>query len=447
MFVVGLATRCGALRLGLLTVLGAATALSHPAAATDWYVDGKVGKSSNRGTAASPFLYFWQATQAAKPGDTVYVVPSIVYPHLSISVSGTATQPITFIGAGAAPGLTQIVGDSGHFAMWVNANYVAIRNFDLSAPGTQAALHVAENHHHITIANNVAHDSGGNGLSTVGDDYITISHNTVYGNAKNTSNNVFNSGISTLGNVDIDGNTGVKMVIDGNVVYGNTNTPTCPSTGCAATVQDSDGNGIIIDDLRRMQRDHVAYRGRTLISNNVVFGNGGRGIHIYLSDHVTATGNTVYYNNQDPYEGNYRPGEIEVLFASDVAVTNNILVSDGGVGIGNGKNTGTHLPFSVANCSGTGAVTFQNNLGYNPRGDQTLVFSRSNTVTLNVANNLFANPNFVLPSLNPTIADFRLLPGSPALQVGNAATATSVDVLGVTRTSSPVAGAFQTVAQ
>ena len=417
--------------------------LAPAAHAANYYVDGLRGDQSNPGTSARPFKFFWQSMQVVKPGDTVYVLPTIVYPHMSISVSGASGKPITLVGAGTSGAMTKVIGENNNFALWVNANYVEVRNFDLRAPGRQAALHVSENHHHVTIANNVTHDSGGNGISTVGDDYITISHNIVYGNAKNTSGNVFNSGISTLGNIDIDGNTGVKMIIDGNIVYGNTNTPSCSTAACLATWQNSDGNGIIIDDLRRVQRDNIPYRGRTLISNNVVFGNGGRGIHIYLSDHVTATGNTVYFNNQDPYEGNYRPGEIQALFASDVDVYNNVLVSDGGTGLEKGKYTGTHVPLSFEYCAGAKPVTGRFNVVFNAKGEPISYFGRNNNAPVTVSDNTWSDPLLLAPSLDPLRADFRLRPGSPALGMAHLPKAPAADAVGSSRGAKPSVGAYQ----
>lgn len=421
---------------------GAAMSVAHAASAANWYVDGRYGKQSNPGSASAPFLYFWQGTQVAKPGDTVYVLPTTTYPHMSISVSGTSGKPITIAGAGIGPNLTRVVGDPSNFAMWVNANYVTVQNFDFSAPGLESGLHISENHHHVTIAGNVVHDSGGNGISTIGDDYLTISHNIVYGNARNTSNNAFGSGISLLGSVDIDGVTDVKMRIDGNVVYGNTNTPNCSLASCLNTATDSDGNGIIVDDSRRSTRDRIPYHGRTLITNNVVFGNGGRGVHVYLSDHVTVTNNTVFSNNQDPYEGNYHPGEVEALYSGDVAVYDNILYSDGGVGIGGGRNTGTHVPLNFANCSGGGQLIARYNLAYSPQNNQVIYFGKNNDIPVTVDSNAWGDPLFVRASLDPLVANFTLRAGSPAAGAANIATSAATTMTGASRAVFDSIGAY-----
>ena len=176
----------------------------------------------------------WQAMQVVQPGDTVYVLPTMLYVRLSVTVSGTPSKPITIMGGGAAPVRTKVTGGSTTQAIWIDADYVSIQNFDATTTGPDAAILVSENHHHVTIATNVAHNAGANGISTFTDDYITIKNNVVYGNAWNTSTGSFASGISMLGSYDIDNNTGVKMIVDGNIIYGNSNAPSCSDSACLA---------------------------------------------------------------------------------------------------------------------------------------------------------------------------------------------------------------------
>ncbi len=422
-----------------MLLLGTALLLPHAASATDWYVDGLKGGAAAKGTAAQPFLYAWQGAKAALPGDTVHLLPTVIYPPLTIQVSGTAGRPITYVGAGVAPNMTRVAGDGAHFGIWLNADYVTISNLDVTAPGVYAAIFIANNHQHVTITGNVAHDAGGSGIQSVSNDYLTISNNVVYGNAHVTTN-AFNSGISTLWNQDMDSNTGVKVVITGNIVFGNTNLPPCAPCK-PATATNSDGNGIIVDDSRHTQTTNVAYRGRTLISNNVIFGNGGRGVHIFNSDHVTVTGNTAYSNNQDPYESSWRPGEIMAAFSGDVTIADNIVNSS------NYSRTATGLPvpISVTNCSGA-AVVAAYNLGFDPQNDQVMSFTRSNSNQVTIAANLWGDPLFVKPSLDPTVANFAVQTRSPALSVANMAMSTLTDILNVSRAPLPSLGAYQIAA-
>jgi parallel beta-helix repeat protein len=274
---------------------------------------------------------------------------------------------------------------------------------------------------------------------------VTVEDNTVYGNAHNTSGNAYGSGISILGSLNADETTGVKTTITGNIVYANTNIPTCPKSGCTAANTDSDGNGIIIDVNDRSYWDHKAYVGRTLIANNVIFGNGGRGIHLYRSNHVTITSNTTYFNNRDPYEGNYLPGEVEVNASGDVSVYDNIFFSDGLTGIDNGKNTGHHVGISFQQADdGIGQLIAEHNLVYNPANNSTLLSSsKNNTLPVTIAANIWANPLFKSASLDASTADFQVTSGSLALGAANADDSVKYDILGVVRTVPETIGAYE----
>ena len=237
------------LRLKIIAALVLAAGPVESAAASTWYVDAANGRPSNPGTSSQPFQTAYNAMAVVQPGDTIYLLPTAVYPQLNVTVSGTAGHPITIAGAGSSRSLTKVSGGNSNFAIWINADYVNIQNFDASTTGPNGPILLNQNHHHVTISNNVIHDGGGDGISTFGDDYVTISHNTVYGNAWYTGAGIFGSGISMLGNLDIDSSTGVKMIVDSNVVYANTNTPSpsCNTQQCLSTWSDSDGSGIIVD--------------------------------------------------------------------------------------------------------------------------------------------------------------------------------------------------------
>ena len=423
----------------LIFVTGAAT----QAVSRDWYVDGRDGARDNSGTKDSPYIFLWQALHKVEPGDTIYVVPSTAYPRLSFTASGTRGAPITL--AGSDPDRpTRVTGPGDDSGLWVNGDHVIVRGFDVSAVGSYPAVSIAPNHHHITIAGNVIHDAGGNGINVVAADYVTISRNVVYGNANDTSL-AFGSGISFLGSVDIDDNTGVKMIVDGNIVYENTNKPFCATAECLATWSNSDGSGIILDDNDRVRWGGEPYKGATLISNNVVYRNGGRGIHIYKSRNVTITGNTAYSNNQDPYEGSWRPGEINVLFASNVGVYNNILSSDGQDSpIHGGTAPNTHVCIAVKyNVGDDGPIIVRNNICYNPQKDASLMsFESKNSIPVFMGPNIFVGPKLA----GPSGGDFRVRDVSPALGMAEVATSVAFDIMGEARGSEPTIGAYQNAA-
>lgn len=171
--------------------------------------------------------------------------------------------------------------------------------------------------HHIRIVNNKVHGCGGGGIGVMESDYVTIDRNVVFDNAWYSV--YANSGISMLHNRMLDNYQGYKMFVTNNKVYNNRQYIPWLKTGTI-----TDGNGIIIDDLKgaQIKSRWGAYKGRTLVKNNLTFNNGGSGIHAYLSEHVDIINNTAFLNNQSP---EITGGQIFANSSSDVKVLNNIL--------------------------------------------------------------------------------------------------------------------------
>ena len=109
----------------------------------------------------------------------------------------------------------------------------------------------------------------------------------------------------------------------------------------------TDGNGIILDDYFNSQPsgNGVVYDRRTLVENNLVYDNGGSGIHAFLSNDIdirnnTSGGNVLVLdngaqisasssNNVNIYNNvaSAGPGDnaVQQLNSSNVTVHNNIL--------------------------------------------------------------------------------------------------------------------------
>jgi len=424
----------------------AAFVLSQPVFASDYWVDGLNGKDAGKGDATSPFQTADHAWAVAHPGDTIHLKPTIVYGPLYFGgKSGTPSQYITIVGEGTSSNMTKVSGMGSNFGIDLDrgTNYIVLKNLDITAPGAGrysawSGIYLTQNHH-IRILNNYVHDAGCSGIQTASSDHVTIAGNRVANNAKLTANNVFCSGISTHENLAVDNSPGVKMRIVNNIVYGNTNVPLANCTVCT----DSDGSGIIVDDSRRTQTDNVAYQGATLIGNNVIYNNGGRGVHIYKSDNVRILSNTIYQNNKDPYEGSWRPGEINVLQSGGVSIYGNILFSDGAAGT---AATGAHVVVSVQNCTSGGPIVIDSNVDFNLNNLSTQEsYFRSNTLSVTIGSgNRWADPQFKNGSLDPASADYRVLATSPALGFDSAAgTYMTTDILDVTRVLPMTAGAYQ----
>jgi parallel beta-helix repeat protein len=319
------------------------------AAATTWYVSG-TGNDKHRGTSASQaFRHLQTAANVTQPGDTVLVLNGTYTPPchgcdvLDIVISGTQEAPITYR---AAAGQTPLVSVGlGWTGIHVDAAYIVIDGFAIQGNAAAITYQYAWAHrknlsnyrtsangifidsgingttpHHITVRNNMVYDNPGCGLCTAYADYITIQNNIAYGNANWSP--YAGSGISIWEMRDTDGYTGYKNYILDNVSYNNQEYIPFYESGHI-----TDGNGIIVDDNKNTQSNNVAYGGRTLVANNIVYDNGGSGIHGYDSAHVDIVGNTAYMNNQTP---SINEGQIFSNAGTDVNILDNIAYAPAG---------------------------------------------------------------------------------------------------------------------
>ncbi|MBF2047353.1 MAG: right-handed parallel beta-helix repeat-containing protein [Elainella sp. C42_A2020_010] len=391
-----------------------------------YYVSGQ-GNDNNTGLSSnSPFRTLQKAADLTQPGDTVYVMNG-TYTYadpfdsvLNIRNSGTANAWITYR---AYPGHAPKLKSNNWNAIEVQgAAYIVIDGLKLEGNNDNIKLGYAlsqknnlgnpatsgngigirpsrqgprKNPHHIIIRNNEISKFGGAGLYTNSADYVTIEGNRVYNNAWYSPYG--SSGIS-VGGWNSDSSTGYKIIIRGNSVYGNQQLVPWYKVG-----QITDGNGIIVDTGRNSDNGVPggAYTGRTLIENNVVSSNGGRGIHVYKSDHVDIINNTAFQNSQHP---DIRDGEITVVEASDVRVLNNIMYAK------------TGRPANI--------VSNATKIVY----DYNLVFNSTTFTSLGNNNIVGQDPLFV----NALIGDFSLQSGSPALDKAGGLT-TAKDRYGINR--------------
>ncbi len=317
----------------------------------NYYVSSSIGKDQNNGTsAATPFASLQKAADAVGAGDTVLVMPG-EYGNpdseqyiLNITKSGTAAAPITF--KAFDPNNKPVVKVRNYVGVQVLGSHVNIDGFVVSGNRSEfekmtvaeveayqeknglfnpitsgfgitiGSLYAKQFATNVNITNSIVRDNTGGGISVFRGDYITVENNQVYRNSLYTP--YATSGISFYQSANSDGNTGVKMVVRGNTVYENQNLIKNYINFKKEDVNDpdpykrpriTDGNGIIIDDGARTQRQEgiddmtsvlPAYEGKTLIENNNVFNNGGRGIHVFESSNVEIRNNKVSNNVLSP---------------------------------------------------------------------------------------------------------------------------------------------------
>lgn len=390
------------------------------AMATNYYVSGSGSDGNNGLSPNTPFATLQHAEGFTVPGDTVFAMNG-TYTNpfngtnvLSIYNSGTANQPITYINyVGHVPTIVMyenwagiqlqgadyivvdgftVIGNNDN----IDLNYAISYQNDLGRPETSGnGIGIAAEYnnptnlpHHNTIRNCNVSKCGGGGIYTSKADYTTIENNVItecawyspYGN----------SAISLYQNWNSDSSTAIKNYIVGNTCYRNEEYIPFYFVGSI-----TDGNGIIIDDARNTQGSSTlgVYKGATYITNNVVYDNGGRGIHVYLADHVFIVNNTCYQNCQSP---SVQDGEFTAYSADSCYFINNIALPSSGI-----------PPIDRSNSSTTNLTVDHNIWGAN-----------ANLANPSGTNSLTGMPGFVNASTNPTNADFHLMAGSLAINAG-----------------------------
>lgn len=402
------------------------------------------GQDSNDGrTEKTAFATIQKAVDSAVPGDVISVLQGIYQGQGSaahITKGGTAAAWITLR---ANPGAKPVLHSDGWDVIKFDKApaYWEIR--DLTVSGKRATLKLEDaladgvlkekegkpyygdplynsngisifdrtqpqeaRPHHIRIVDNDVFDNTGGGISAINCDYITIEGNRVRNNCHFMRYG--GSGISVFHSWNFDDNSNYRMFVVGNVSNGNRTFVPWAQIG-----KISDGNGIIIDDNIQSQvaDPKIPYVGRTLVQNNLCFGNGGSGIHAYASRFVDIVNNTTYYNAQSP-ELSWRQ-----IFAGglceDVRIFNNILYAPKG------------KPLNFSTNANSRGIVYADNLFFGD-GDNGVqggggLGGDTGVTGADITGNMQADPKFVRPSLDPTLADFRLAPGSPGIDMGKGA--------------------------
>ncbi|MGR9182976.1 choice-of-anchor Q domain-containing protein [Rhizobium leguminosarum] len=367
---------------------------------TTYYV-ATTGSDSGNGSTTSPFRTISEAMSAnLRPGDEVVVKAGTYNESINIDKDGSAAGDITL--RSEVPGAALIRPPAGSYTgISVNANYVTIDGFDIKG-GNGDGIE-ANNVHHVSILNNKVHDSGESGIQFNYSDFVKIVGNETYNNA---SSGWF-SGISIYENRNITGDTsttGYRNIVQNNISHDNV----------TKTGAHTDGNGIIIDDFQSTQTDgHPNYTFKTLVDNNLVYENGGKGIQVAWSDSVTVQNNTAYHNNQDPLNDGTWRGELSNAQSSNNTWINNIAVADPSV---NKNNT------AVDNTSYGGYtnanVVWANNDTYNGTAGQASVRTDGGNAMPSTANGnkLGVDPHFAGAASD----NFHLASGSAAIDGGTA---------------------------
>jgi serralysin len=418
------------------------------------------GSDSNDGTSMAKALKTIGAGTrlALEAGDCVTVADGTYDETVVVGTSGSADSCSGYVVFRAASqGGAKVVSTDQYTGFTVAASYVMVDGFDLQDTGTGSAFGAGTNtvvngkvvvYHHIDAIRNVAHDSGGAGLGAIHADYIRFEENVVYNNSSRSDYG--DSGIDLWEAQASDTLPGFHIVIRNNYSYLNEESD-------IPTNLQTDGEGIIVDSFDYADPTYgtTPYAQETLIENNVIWGNGGRGIEAAGAEptsHVTIRNNTVYDNNRQLQE--YAGAEI-VSYGNANAIYNNIVIQ--GLDDENGTNGDVTYPL-VDDCgtSGGGVVVsggsiWANNLVFNAKTATALSYTSclgggANTIPAG-SNLLGVDAKLVaetLPSATtPPVHDFAIAASSPAAHAGTASSAPAFDYDYVKRPATPSIGAFE----
>ncbi len=424
--------------------------------ASNYYVNSISGNNSFNGktvgTAKKTLAWFSWSTTFLKPGDTIFVMNGTytgenAFAVLALRASGSGGNPIVitnFPGDKPLLKLNEFKWAGIHIADGVHdivINGLTIQGYNqnlnlqealtqpggcqdpqgkvepkfngngIALEGRNNGLHV----HHITITNCEIFECAG-GVAGLEADYLRYENNVIYNNCWYTIYG--GSGISNLNswNYDDHNSTEYSMIIKNNILFGNQ--LFVPWVGPCKIY---DGNGIIIDSESNEGKNFSAYSGKTLIENNVVYNNGGRGIHVYKSANVDIINNTSYFNCKSP---EISDGEITIQNASNIRVFNNIMVA-------RDNQRANNRYQSPAN------IFFGNNLIYNATSSKIGFTNETDIVG--------ENPEFVNP--DPDDPNLTLKEDSPARNAGIKIDGNFIefDINGISRFSggNPDIGAYE----
>ncbi|MBC8101744.1 MAG: hypothetical protein H7Z41_04065 [Cytophagales bacterium] len=397
------------------------------------------GSPSGDGSKARPFATVPQALAVCQPGDTVLVGAGVYREPRGISIK-TSGRPDAWIKIKAAPGARPriITSNWSGFELRGGISYIEIEGFELEWVPDAAVVGDKGNtvhgvgiapmyaSHHLRFLNNVIHGYGTGGICSLDCDYIYVEGNLIYDTAKTSPYG--GSAISFCRSFNSDDAPGYHNVVRRNVCYDNELKVSVLSTSGGNGKALTDGNGIIIDVFNRSRANPLKphgedrdgpllpYRGRTLVENNLVYNNGGRGVHIFRSDKVDVINNTCYQNQKTP---DINAGELTAIESDYVVIANNIAY-------GRKEKRGNTQ-------DGSAHVIWADNLFFNVED----VLVHDGLVQ--------RDPLFVAASLTAKPEGFRLRPGSPALGKGLAAITPTSDLAGSPRPrTGPVdLGAYQ----
>ena len=286
-------------------------------------------------------------------------------------------------------------------------------NSNKLAIGITTGINTSFPGHHMWVTNSTIHDCGLSGIQTGQDgEYYWFLHNHLYKNS--STSGFYGSGISVYEPAVVSPYTPTAMdlqwtpyhiIINYNISHDNFN-----AQGVLGP-NNTDGNGIILDDWSNHFRGGPLYTVPGLVMGNVVYHNGGKGIQVAFGvpTGTLIANNTAYNNNWDTFNPSTWRAEINGQENYGVIYKNNIAHAVPSTGI-----LANNVPF--ASHKAHSAATFTSNIGFGTGNTRyaTGSFDAPDAFSCST-NKCNSNPAFVAAAGSN---NFALQAGSPAIAYG-----------------------------
>jgi hypothetical protein len=262
------------------------------------------GNDTNDGSPTHPFATIQQAAKVVTPGATVHVLPGTYTQPVTVTTSGSADAPITFLSDTQWGAKIETTGSSDPWT--TRANYINIMGFDITSRGSRDGINnlgsfirTVGNHVHdipsicdniggagISDGNYLAHDDDviGNKVNNIGDTYPRLCQY-VHGIYHSTN------GGHIMNNISFDNaGCGINLwhaanaaIVTNNLSFGN------QEHGISVGTNTSNTNGVLGDHF--------------LVANNISIDNALLGIRERkgVGSHNRYLNNIVYGNGDAPF--------------------------------------------------------------------------------------------------------------------------------------------------
>ncbi|MCF8128796.1 MAG: right-handed parallel beta-helix repeat-containing protein [Deltaproteobacteria bacterium] len=413
----------------LLLANGAAQCLNlapHWAMASVTYYVDPDGNDTFDGSRANPWKTIRHAVGTVVAGDTVLINPGtyLVDQQISITTSGTASNPITFKGNGVGVVVDLRSCDAKNCLEIFFADYIVIDNLTVYASLDPNSRGIRLTHAQgCKISNNTVSGANHANLFCSLSDHVTFINNEAFGGAIGIYM-ADSSDYPTIKGNRLHDNTAIGLHMNGDI-----------NSGGDGTISHAlvDSNMIYNNGATGINLDGVTL---STFQNNLVYGNTYRGIAFFQQDGaVPSNDNEALQNTIITPAGAYYGIGLN-YGANRNSFYNNIILTEGSVP-------------SFSSTSSTGELQITSN--HNLLPDQGRVAETSNgRFSFSEWQAIGYDTQSVTESLTQTFqdpagADYQLKPGSPAIDAGTIFHTCTPDIVGNTRPSgtAPDTGAYE----